>query len=131
MGERVDGENPGDPAAVALPIALSLPRHTGRPPRPCDAGMPLASGDACNTALSTAARVAALVAAINATEAVGLFNSGSAGVPRLGVPPIQWWNEALHGACARTSSEWGTGQQYSVSTRVWGSQYARNLLSRS
>lgn len=89
--------SPSRPAACLPPVPPARPR-TGRPPRPCDAGMPLAAADACNPALPIATRVAALVAAINATEAVGLFNSGSAGVPRLGIPPIQWWNEALHGA---------------------------------
>jgi hypothetical protein len=30
-------------------------------------------------------------------EKVAQLISSSAGVPRLGIPPYQWWNEGLHG----------------------------------
>jgi beta-D-xylosidase 4 len=30
-------------------------------------------------------------------EKINATSSGSPGVPRLGIPPYQWWNEGLHG----------------------------------
>jgi len=43
------------------------------------------------------ARVRDLVSRLTLDEKAGLMKNGSAGVPRLGVPQYDWWNEALHG----------------------------------
>jgi len=50
-----------------------------------------------NPALPVAARVTDLVARLTVEEKAGLMMNGSAGVPRLGIPKYDWWNEALHG----------------------------------
>jgi len=42
-------------------------------------------------------RVADLVSRMTLEEKAGLMRNGSPGVPRLGVPKYDWWNEALHG----------------------------------
>ena len=43
------------------------------------------------------ARVADLVSRLSIEEKASLMMNGSAGVPRLGIPKYDWWNEALHG----------------------------------
>lgn len=48
-------------------------------------------------------RVEALLAELTADEKCGFINYRNAGVPRLGIPPYVWWNEALHGL-ARSGS---------------------------
>ena len=42
-------------------------------------------------------RVADLVSRLTVEEKASLMMNGSAGVPRLGIPKYDWWNEALHG----------------------------------
>jgi beta-glucosidase len=43
------------------------------------------------------ARVTDLVSRLTVEEKASLMMNGSAGVPRLGIPKYDWWNEALHG----------------------------------
>lgn len=51
----------------------------------------------CNASLAVEARVADLVGRLTLHEkALQLVNS-AAGVARLGLPPYEWWSEALHG----------------------------------
>jgi hypothetical protein len=42
-------------------------------------------------------RAKSLVALYTLEEKINATSSGSPGVPRLGIPPYQWWNEGLHG----------------------------------
>jgi len=42
-------------------------------------------------------RVADLVSRLTIEEKAALMMNGSPGVPRLGIPKYDWWNEALHG----------------------------------
>jgi beta-glucosidase len=48
-------------------------------------------------ALPLETRVADLVARLTLPEKASLMGNVSPGVPRLGIPPYDWWNEALHG----------------------------------
>ncbi len=48
-------------------------------------------------ALPTDTRVADLVSRLTLEEKDTLMKNGAAGVPRLGIPKYDWWNEALHG----------------------------------
>ncbi|HVW22339.1 MAG TPA: glycoside hydrolase family 3 C-terminal domain-containing protein [Opitutaceae bacterium] len=43
------------------------------------------------------ARVKDLVSRLTLDEKAGLMKNGAMGVPRLGIPQYDWWNEALHG----------------------------------
>src|SRR5471030_733259 len=43
------------------------------------------------------ARVRDLVGRLTLDEKASLMKNGSAGVPRLGIPAYDWWNESLHG----------------------------------
>ncbi len=47
--------------------------------------------------LPVEARVRDLVSRLTLDEKASLMRNGNAGVPRLGVPKYDWWNEALHG----------------------------------
>ncbi|KAI5076376.1 hypothetical protein GOP47_0008441 [Adiantum capillus-veneris] len=51
----------------------------------------------CDMRRGVADRVATLVANLTLQEKVLQLVNGAAGVPRLGLPPYQWWSEALHG----------------------------------
>jgi beta-glucosidase len=50
-----------------------------------------------NTSLPFEQRVDDLVSRMTLEEKVGQMMNGAAGIERLGVPPYDWWNEALHG----------------------------------
>ncbi|KAH8882066.1 glycoside hydrolase [Thozetella sp. PMI_491] len=58
---------------------------------------PLCSNPICNSSLSTEERVAGLINQLTLPEKAANMMNGALGVPRLGLPPYQWWNEALHG----------------------------------
>ncbi|MDR0384877.1 MAG: glycoside hydrolase family 3 C-terminal domain-containing protein, partial [Prevotellaceae bacterium] len=50
-----------------------------------------------NASLSFDQRAADLLSRLTLEEKVSLMTSKSAAVERLGIPPYDWWNEALHG----------------------------------
>jgi beta-glucosidase len=50
-----------------------------------------------NTQLSLEARVRDLLKQLSTEEKISLLGHESKAVPRLGIPPYNWWNEALHG----------------------------------
>ncbi|EAW07155.1 beta-xylosidase XylA [Aspergillus clavatus NRRL 1] len=75
------------PQSVAT-IDLSFPD--------CDNG-PLSKTIVCDTLTSPYDRAAALISLFTLEELVNATGNTSPGVPRLGLPPYQVWNEALHG----------------------------------
>ncbi|MBR5803020.1 MAG: glycoside hydrolase family 3 C-terminal domain-containing protein [Bacteroidaceae bacterium] len=50
-----------------------------------------------NTSLSPQERATDLVSRLTLEEKVALMQNASPAVPRLGIKPYEWWNEALHG----------------------------------
>ena len=50
-----------------------------------------------DVALPLEERIDALLAVLTVDEKLGFINYRNEGVPRLGIPPYVWWNEALHG----------------------------------
>ena len=50
-----------------------------------------------NPELPLKERVEALLSELTVDEKLGFLNYRNEGVPRLGIPPYVWWNEALHG----------------------------------
>lgn len=62
---------------------------------------PLKNNTVCNTSASTGARASALVAALTLEEKFNQTGNAAPGVPRLGLPAYQWWQEAL----VRSSSQ--------------------------
>ncbi|KAL0920418.1 hypothetical protein M5K25_009554 [Dendrobium thyrsiflorum] len=51
----------------------------------------------CNTSLSLPHRAKSLISHLNLPEKVQQLVNTAAGVPRLGLPPYEWWSESLHG----------------------------------
>lgn len=51
----------------------------------------------CNTSLSYFDRAKDLVSRLTLQEKVQQLVDNATGIPRLGVPPYEWWSEALHG----------------------------------
>jgi beta-glucosidase len=67
---------------------------------PCAAGLGAAQADEPafrDPAQPLDARVHDLIARLTLDEKAGLMKNASDGVPRLGLPKYEWWNEALHG----------------------------------
>ncbi|KAF8321392.1 glycoside hydrolase family 3 protein [Cantharellus anzutake] len=58
---------------------------------------PLSSNLVCNSSANYFDRAKALVAALTLEEIINNTANGAPGVPRLGIPPYQWWSEALPG----------------------------------
>ncbi|KAL1840373.1 hypothetical protein VTK73DRAFT_3777 [Phialemonium thermophilum] len=58
---------------------------------------PLADTTVCDTEASPRDRAAALVALMKTSEKLVNLVDLSPGVPRIGLPPYEWWSEALHG----------------------------------
>ncbi|THV04770.1 beta-xylosidase [Dendrothele bispora CBS 962.96] len=61
---------------------------------------PLASNLVCDTTASPMDRARALVANFTIEEKINNTVNMSPGVPRLGLPPYNWWSEALHGVAS-------------------------------
>ncbi|KAG7608778.1 Fibronectin type III-like domain [Arabidopsis suecica] len=51
----------------------------------------------CNVSLSIKQRAISLVSLLTLPEKIGQLSNTAASVPRLGIPPYEWWSESLHG----------------------------------
>ncbi|KAK7037454.1 hypothetical protein VNI00_010946 [Paramarasmius palmivorus] len=106
-----NGDACGDFASF---ISLTLSR--GFPD--CENG-PLAHNLVCNPDAPSLDRAKAVVAEFTLEELIANTGNDSPGVPRLGLAPYNWWNEALHGfggsPGSNFSSEHGTPFSYSTS----------------
>jgi xylan 1,4-beta-xylosidase len=72
----------------------------------------------CDTSLSIEARATALVDAMTLEEKVANVQNTASGVPRLGLPAYQWWNEGLHGVASSPGVTFQTplGSNFSYAT---------------
>lgn len=61
---------------------------------------PFSSQKACDTSLSIADRVAALIDVLTLEEKAQNLVYTASGVDRIGLPSYNWWSEALHGVAA-------------------------------
>ncbi|KAJ7797551.1 glycoside hydrolase family 3 protein [Mycena olivaceomarginata] len=77
---------------------------------------PLASNPICDTRKDPITRAKALIARFNTTELVANTVNSSPGVPRLGLPPYEWWNEALHGLAANHGVKFTSSGNFSFAT---------------
>jgi beta-glucosidase len=50
-----------------------------------------------NTSLDIETRIENLLGLLTVDEKIGQMQNSALGVDRLGIPPYNWWNEALHG----------------------------------
>ncbi|CAA9957596.1 Glycoside hydrolase family 3 protein [Pyrenophora teres f. maculata] len=77
---------------------------------------PLKNVTICDPSASPLARAKSLVALYTLEEKINATSSGAPGVPRLGVPPYQWWNEGLHGIAGPYTNFSHSGVEWSYST---------------
>ena len=69
----------------------------GAPVRPCDAPSPAAGYPLCDVSLPDAVRVADLITRLKPSQKPPLLLNTAPAVPSLWLPPMNWWEEALHG----------------------------------
>lgn len=67
------------------------------PSRYANLGLDLSSFHFCDSSLSFPERAKDLVDRMTLSEKVAQLGDRAAGVDRLGLPPYNWWSEALHG----------------------------------
>ncbi|XP_022740257.1 probable beta-D-xylosidase 6 [Durio zibethinus] len=51
----------------------------------------------CDTSLSITDRAQSLISLLTLQEKILQLSNNASGIPRLGIPPYQWWSESLHG----------------------------------
>jgi beta-D-xylosidase 4 len=90
------------PLPTPTPPPLPTPAAAAPYPktRPCD-GDPLRGSITCDPTAEIENRLDDLISKIPVDDAPRLFSDGTrvyqVGVPKLGIPPYNWWSEALHG----------------------------------
>ncbi|KAF2087560.1 glycoside hydrolase family 3 protein [Saccharata proteae CBS 121410] len=77
---------------------------------------PLRNNTVCNVSASPLDRAAALIKLFTLEEKLNNTGSSSPGVPRLGLPAYEWWQEALHGVASSPGVDFSTSGNYSYAT---------------
>ncbi|KAJ8623523.1 hypothetical protein MRB53_032052 [Persea americana] len=62
-----------------------------------DLGLDISTFPYCDRSLSYYERARDIVSSMSLAEKVQQLGNKAQGVPRIGIPPYQWWSEALHG----------------------------------
>lgn len=75
----------------------SLCADSGSRFKGCEEGSLGAGLPFCNVSLALDERVADLIGRLSFDEKIHMLSTPSGGAPGVGVSPIQWWQEALHG----------------------------------
>ncbi|CCL99692.1 uncharacterized protein FIBRA_01713 [Fibroporia radiculosa] len=94
-------------------LALAGPAIAAFPD--CTTG-PLANNTVCDTSASPVARATALIGLFTLEEKINNTGNTSPGVPRLGLPAYQWWQEALHGVAESPGVIFAETGEYSYAT---------------
>ncbi|KAL4874572.1 glycoside hydrolase superfamily [Aspergillus karnatakaensis] len=81
----------------------------------CTSG-PLSELAICDVSLDPVTRAKSLVAALNLEEKINNTGHEAAGAPRLGLPPYNWWNEALHGVAEKHGVTFEEEGEFSYAT---------------
>ncbi|TLD36740.1 beta-xylosidase [Venturia nashicola] len=77
---------------------------------------PLRNETICNEASDPLTRATSLIELFTLAEKLNNTGSESPGVPRLGLPPYTWWQEALHGVASSPGVNFSTSGNYSYAT---------------
>ncbi|EGN93476.1 glycoside hydrolase family 3 protein [Serpula lacrymans var. lacrymans S7.3] len=77
---------------------------------------PLAQNAICDTSLDPISRATAVVDLFTIDELINNTVSTSPGVPRLGLPPYQWWSEGLHGVADSPGVNFSASGEFSYAT---------------
>nr|XP_036589922.1 glycoside hydrolase family 3 protein [Colletotrichum truncatum]KAF6801927.1 glycoside hydrolase family 3 protein [Colletotrichum truncatum] len=96
---------------------------------------PLCSNDVCNESLSDKERATALVSELTIWEKLDNLVNEAPGIPRLGVPPYEWWSEGLHGVASSPGTKFASRGNFSYATSfpqpiVLGSAFDDELVRR-
>ncbi|KAJ7644322.1 glycoside hydrolase family 3 protein [Roridomyces roridus] len=107
------------PLFVALALLFASPTWAQQQFPDCVNG-PLANTTVCDTSATPTARAKALVAMFTTAEMISNTDNGTPGVPRLGLPPYQWWSEALHGVAGSPGVFFASSGNFSSATSFPG-----------
>ncbi|KAK2012165.1 glycosyl hydrolase family 3 N terminal domain-containing protein [Colletotrichum eremochloae] len=77
---------------------------------------PLCSNNVCDETLPPRERAAALVAELTIWEKLDNLVNEAPGVPRLAIPPYEWWSEGLHGVASSPGTKFAKGGNFSYAT---------------
>ncbi|KXN86330.1 putative exo-1,4-beta-xylosidase bxlB [Leucoagaricus sp. SymC.cos] len=77
---------------------------------------PLRSNVVCDTSKDPATRARTLIQMFTDEELILNTDNVSPGVPRLGIPPYQWWSEALHGVAGSPGVTFASSGNFSSAT---------------
>ncbi|PCH44282.1 glycoside hydrolase family 3 protein [Wolfiporia cocos MD-104 SS10] len=77
---------------------------------------PLANNTVCDTSATPIERATALISLFTFEEKVNNTGNTSPGVPRLGLPAYQWWQEGLHGVAESPGVIFAESGEYSYAT---------------
>ncbi|KAJ0303124.1 hypothetical protein COL516b_006635 [Colletotrichum fioriniae] len=98
-----------------LPASVSDPR-AGTSNFPDCTRDPLCSINVCDESLSANQRAKALVAELTIWEKLDNLVNEAPGVPRLGIPPYEWWSEGLHGVASSPGTKFAESGNFSYAT---------------
>ncbi|KZT29804.1 glycoside hydrolase family 3 protein [Neolentinus lepideus HHB14362 ss-1] len=77
---------------------------------------PLLGNAVCDLTLDPITRARAIIDEFTVPELINNTVNTSPGVPRLGLPPYQWWSEALHGVANSPGVNFSTSGPFSYAT---------------
>ncbi|KAL2801699.1 glycoside hydrolase superfamily [Aspergillus granulosus] len=70
----------------------------------------------CNTTIDPLTRARSLISALTLEEKIANTGHEASGAPRLGLPPYNWWNEALHGVAEKHGVTFEDEGEFSYAT---------------
>lgn len=100
---------------AVLALAGNAAAQAGRGFPDCENG-PLKNNTVCDKSADPLTRATALIKAFTLEEKLNNTGSVSPGVPRLGLPVYQWWQEALHGVADSPGVNFSSSGNYSYAT---------------
>ncbi|KAF9820640.1 hypothetical protein IEO21_01343 [Rhodonia placenta] len=77
---------------------------------------PLTTNTVCDTSATPLERATALISLFTLEEKINNTGNTAPGVPRLGLPAYQWWQEALHGVAESPGVIFAPSGEYSYAT---------------
>ncbi|KAB2004839.1 hypothetical protein ES319_D11G227800v1 [Gossypium barbadense] len=82
-----------------LALLISISSSDPNPQFPCQPPH-FNSYPFCNTSLSITDRAQSLISLLTLEEKIHQLSNNASGIPRLGIPPYEWWSESLHGVAS-------------------------------
>lgn len=82
-----------------LALLISISSSDPNPQFPCQPPH-FNSYPFCNTSLSITDRAQSLISLLTLEEKIYQLSNNASGIPRLGIPPYEWWSESLHGVAS-------------------------------